>query len=59
MAARVHGKDSQIRHPYGATTKFPPLQRRRTRAHPILELFGPALEPFGDPAKMNDPRITS
>ena len=28
-----------------------------TRVHPILELFGPALESFGDPVKMNDPRI--
>ncbi|MEO6575189.1 MAG: SUMF1/EgtB/PvdO family nonheme iron enzyme [Polyangiaceae bacterium] len=28
-----------------------------TRAHPVLELFGPGMDAFGDPAKMNDPRI--
>lgn len=45
------------KYPYGADEIPGRCNGDGTRAHPILELFGAGLESFGDPSKLNDPRI--
>jgi sulfatase modifying factor 1 len=48
---------SPTKYPYGDDEVKGRCNGDGTRQHPVVELFGPSMDAFGDPNKMNDPRI--